>query len=122
MTNRALTSNTVGNIIYLACQWLLNVVVVRVMLGYYGTVSTIAVIVQSVASYVFNPLNRIIADYYVSGDRFAIRRLCEKVLLVLALATGAAIIGAVALGSIFCFIWRIYHIHTILFPQYFQAV
>jgi len=69
------------------------------VLGYYGTVSTVAIVVQSLALYIFNPLNGIISDYYARGDRGAILELSGKVLLALAVVTGAAAGGSAILGK-----------------------
>lgn len=69
------------------------------MLGYYGTVSTIAVIVQSAAMYIFNPFNGIISDHYANGNRVAIRKLSGKIILALAAVTAAAVAGAAVLGK-----------------------
>lgn len=70
------------------------------MLGYYGSVSTIAVIVQAAANFILIPLNGIISDYYAQGKQKEILKLSGKVILLLAVITGGALAGAVAFGNI----------------------
>lgn len=69
------------------------------MLGYYGSVSTIAVIVQAVSMYVFHPLNGVISRHYSEGNRKAILQISGRVLLLLAAVTSAALAGAAVLGE-----------------------
>lgn len=68
------------------------------MLGYYGTVSTIAVIVQAAVNYIFNPLNGVFTSYYAAGDRKAVLRLFYKVIGLLLAAISAALCCAALLG------------------------
>ena len=69
------------------------------MLGYYGSVSTIAVIVQAAANFILIPLNGIISDYYAQGKQQEILKLSGKVILLLAVITGVALAGAAAFGN-----------------------
>lgn len=69
------------------------------LLGYYGSVSTIAVIVQAVALYIFNPLNKVISEYYAQGNRRAILTLSGKILLALAILTGVTLVGSRLFGK-----------------------
>lgn len=67
------------------------------MLGYYGSVSTIAVIVQTASNLILTPLNVTISEYYAQGKRREIRGLCGRVALLFGALTGAAL--AVASGG-----------------------
>ena len=69
------------------------------MLGYYGSVSTIAVIVQAAANFILIPLNGIISVYYAQGKQQEILKLSGKVILLLAVITGVALAGAAAFGN-----------------------
>lgn len=69
------------------------------MLGYYGSVSTIAVIVQAAASFILIPLNGIISDYYAQGKQKEILKLSGKVILLLVVITGVALAGTAAFGN-----------------------
>lgn len=69
------------------------------MLGYYGSVSTIAVIVQTASNLILTPLNGTISEYYAHGRRKEILRLSGKVILLLAALTGIALAGASLLGE-----------------------
>lgn len=69
------------------------------MLGYYGSVSTIAVIVQAAANFILIPLNGIVSDYYAQGKQQEILKLSGKVILLLAVITGVALAGAAAFGN-----------------------
>ena len=67
-------------------------------LGYYGSIATIAVIVQSTVSLIFTPLNGLLSDSYARGDHRAIVRLSARVLLLLTAVTGVAMLAARLLG------------------------
>ena len=69
------------------------------MLGYYGSVSTIAVIVQMASNLILTPLNGAISDYYTHGKYRKILTLFGKVVLLLATLTGVALAGAFLLGK-----------------------
>ena len=88
------------------------------ILGYYGSVASIAVIVQATVGLIFTPLNGIISGYYVKGNNKAILRLSGKVIILLLLVTLAVLAGAWLLGepvlvllfgeSIAPYVWLLY--------------
>ena len=67
----------------------------EITLGYYSTVSTVAVLVQSLVSFVFSPLINLFSDAYQKQDKKAISSLFVKLILLLAGVT------ALALGASF---------------------
>lgn len=69
------------------------------MLGYYGSVTTIAIIVQAVFMYIFNPLNGVISKYYSEQNLKAILKISKRVFCLLVVLTGAAMAGAAVLGK-----------------------
>lgn len=69
------------------------------VLGYYGTVSTIAVIVQAAVSYIFNPLNGVFTSYYADSNRRAVLKLFFKVIGLLFAAVSAALLGVTLFGK-----------------------
>lgn len=69
------------------------------MLGYYGSVSTIAVIVQTASNLILTPLNGTISWYYAQGKRRDILALSGKVILLLAALTSVSLAGAAMLGE-----------------------
>lgn len=70
------------------------------MLGYYGSVSTIAVIVQTTANLVMLPLNEVICSYYIQKESREILVLSRKVILLLAAISGVSLVGALVLGNV----------------------
>lgn len=68
-------------------------------LGYYGSVSTIAVIVQAAAMYVFTPLNGVISKYYTEGNQKEVLRISIKVILMLIVLTSVTIIAGELCGE-----------------------
>jgi len=88
------------------------------VLGYYGSVASIALIVQATVGLIFTPLNGIITDYYTSGNKKAVLRLSGKMLLLLAVVTGVVLVGAWFFGkpvlvlmfgeSIAPYVWLLY--------------
>lgn len=88
------------------------------VLGYYGSVASIALIVQATVGLVFTPLNGIITDYYANRDNKAILRLSGKVIMLLILVTLVVLAGAWLLGksvlvlmfgeSIAPYVWLLY--------------
>lgn len=69
------------------------------MLGYYGSVSTIVVIVQAASNLILTPLNGTISWYYAQGKRRDILALSGKVILLLAALTSVSLAGAAMLGE-----------------------
>ncbi len=69
------------------------------MLGYYGSVSTIAVIVQAAANFILVPLNGVIGEYYAQGNRREIQKLAGKVILLLGVVTGGTLACAAVFGK-----------------------
>lgn len=69
------------------------------MLGYYGSVSTIAVIVQTASNLILTPLNGTISEYYAQGKHREILKLSGRVVLLLTALTGVAIMGASVCGE-----------------------
>lgn len=68
-------------------------------LGYYGSVSTIAVAVQAVSAYIFAPLNGIISKYYMENNQNGILRISMKIIISLIVFAVLAVIGAVLFGD-----------------------
>jgi len=68
-------------------------------LGYYGSVSTIAVVVQIASSLILSPLNGVISDYYARGERHKILEMLGKTAVLLFALTGIAVAGAAVLGK-----------------------
>ncbi len=68
-------------------------------LGYYGSVTTIAVLVQSVTVMIFTPLVGIFDQAHRQGDRRKMRRLLLMVLFVLVGVTLLALLAVALLGE-----------------------
>lgn len=68
-------------------------------LGYYATVATPVVVVQTLALSIFAPLLRDLAVYYHQKEFGKIRRILTKLLLAVAALTVCALLGAYLLGE-----------------------
>lgn len=69
------------------------------LLGIYASVALPVIIVQTLASYIFNPFITIFADNWDRGDFNGFKKLFTKIIVVLALISVISIIGALILGE-----------------------
>lgn len=69
------------------------------ILGYYATVATPVVIIQVLATSIFNPLLSTLSDYYAEGEYKKIRNSLFKTLAIIAALTAVALVGARFLGE-----------------------
>lgn len=67
------------------------------ILGIYGALSVPTVIVQVAATYIFNPMLSVYAEYYCSRDKKSFYRLFSQTLLAIAGLSAAALAGAALL-------------------------
>lgn len=69
------------------------------ILGIYGALSVPTVIVQVAATYIFNPMLSVYAEYYCSKDKKSFFRLFFQTLLGIAVLSAAALAGAALLQN-----------------------
>ena len=69
------------------------------ILGYFATVSTVAVLVQAFVTFVFTPLIGVFEESYSKGNKKAILKLLLKLTFMLIFITGLAIIVAAIAGE-----------------------
>ncbi len=67
------------------------------VLGYYATVASIALLVQSLTSFIFSPLIGLFSDSYERNDKKAIRHLFIKLTIMLLGVTAASILASFAI-------------------------
>ena len=71
----------------------------KVTLGYYASISTVAVLVQSFVTFIFTPLIGIFEEAYTKDDKKSVLKLLIKLILLLISITAAAIIASALLGE-----------------------
>lgn len=69
------------------------------VLGYFATVSTVAVLVQAFVTFVFTPLIGVFEEAYSRGDKKAILKLLLKLTVMLIAITGLAIVAVAIAGE-----------------------
>lgn len=69
------------------------------VLGYYASVSSIALIVQSLVSFIFTPLINLFSSAYVENNKKAISSLFLKLIVLLVGVTGAALLASYIAGD-----------------------
>ncbi|MDD4797445.1 MAG: lipopolysaccharide biosynthesis protein [Eubacteriales bacterium] len=69
------------------------------VLGIYASVATPAVIIQTLAGFLFNPLITVFARHYEAGDRPAFMKLLGKTALAIGALAAAGLLGCALLGS-----------------------
>lgn len=71
----------------------------KAALGYYASVSTVAVLVQSLVTFIFTPLIGLFEEAYSKGDKKGVLKLLLKLAVLLLSVTGAAIVATALLGE-----------------------
>lgn len=69
------------------------------VLGYYASVSAVAVLVQAFVTFVFTPLIGVFEDAYSKGDKMAIAKLLLKLFALLVGITALAMLAVLFLGE-----------------------